>query len=115
MCDNMDELERLSKIYIWVFGLLHLIVIILGVRIFEFPYWLSCLSLALCWLFSWAAIFIKSKELRILLSVVFCIAWGFEWLQIYTWYPPWTDLQYTIIALMNLLHAICLAYLADTQ
>ena len=106
------EVREVVVSYVSVFGFLHIVVIPLGVRIAEFPYWLSCLSLILCYLFSLLAVVWNNKVLRLILSAVFSIAWAYEWLQIYTWIPPWTDMMYLVMSLLDLVQAVFLVVLS---
>ena len=109
----MDDIKKLASAYIWVFGFLHIVVIPLGVRIAEFPPWLSVVSMFLCWWMSWWALYLDSRTLQMLLAGVFAVAWAIHWLQIVTWDPPWPSIQYTVIACMDFLQAVSFAIICD--
>ena len=109
----MDDIKKLASAYICVFGFLHIVVIVLGVKIAEFPPWLSWVSLFLCWWMSWVALYLESRKLQMILAGVFSVAWAFQWLQIFTWDPPWPSIQYTVIACMDFIQALSFAIISD--
>ena len=58
-------------------------------------------------------LYIDSKSVRIVLVVL----WGFDtianWMKIVDWIPVYSDLQYTVMALMNMGQAISLAVIGE--
>lgn len=106
-------MKKIAYSYIWIFGLLHVVVIPLGFRLQELGPILSSIALLMMWAASWIGIYYGARWFRVVMAIIFSIAWAYQWSHVYTWIPPWTDLQYAVIATMDFIQAISFAYLAE--
>lgn len=107
------EYANLAKSWLFVYAMLYFAAVVQGMRCAIFTPLVSAIVLMLMGGLSILAIVFENRMLRIFLSAL----WGFatiaNWMKTPMWVPPYSDLQYTVMALMNMVQAICLAYLGE--
>jgi len=115
---KLDVLQPLkyanpAKAWLFVYALLYFSAVIQGMRSGLLPPAISAIFLTLMGALSLLGIFIENRLLRITLSAIWGYAAIANWMKTVQWIPPYSDLQYTVMALMNMVQAICLAYLGE--
>ena len=103
----------LAKAWLFVYAILYFSAVIHGMRSGVLTPLVSAIVLMLMGILSLTAIFVENRILRILLSVLWGYATIANWMKTPQWIPTYSDLQYTVMALMNMVQAICLAYLGE--
>jgi len=102
-----------SKAWLFVYALLYFAAAIQGMQLGMFTPTISAIFMTLMGVLSLLAVFVESRVLRLLLSAIWGYAAIANWMKTVQWIPPYSDLQYTVMALMNMVQAICLAYLGE--
>lgn len=104
------EYTSLAKAWLFVYGVLYFCAAILGMKIVGWGV-LGTLFLGLGGVLCWVSIYLRSEPFRLVLSVLWGFACVASWMKLVLWMPPYSDLQYTVMAVLNLVNALCLAYL----
>ena len=107
------EYANLAKAWLFIYSILYFSAVIQGMRSEIFNPTVSAILLTLAGILSLTAIFVENRTLRILLSALWGYATIANWMKMPQWVPVYSDLQYTVMALMNMVQAICLAYLGE--
>lgn len=105
-------LKSLAKGYAIVFAFMHVAAIPLGVRIEGVSYTLSVLLILLFACLCIAGFLWDNKYWRLFLTAGWSVSVMVEWTHFIIWAPAWSDLQYIVMALLNMVMALSLAYLA---
>lgn len=105
--------ETIAKAWLFVYAILYFAAAIQGMRSELFTPTVSLILLILMGGLSLLAVYVENRGLRILLSFIWGYAAIANWMKTVQWIPPYSDLQYTVMALMNMVQAICLAYLGE--
>ena len=104
---------NLAKAWLFVYAVLYFSAVIQGMRTGVFTPMVSAIFLMLMGILSLIAVFVENRVLRILLSALWGYATIANWMKTPMWIPPYSDLQYTVMALLNMVQAVCLAYLGE--
>ena len=102
-----------AKAWLFVYALLYFSAALQGMQLGMFTPTISAIFLTLMGVLSLLGIFVENRTLRFLLSSLWGYASIANWMKTVQWIPPYSDLQYTVMALMNMVQAICLAYLGE--
>lgn len=105
--------ETLAKAWLFIYSLLYFSAAIQGMRSGLFTPIVSLIFLILMGVMSLLAVYVEKRVLRLILSAIWAYATIANWMKTVHWIPPYSDLQYTVMALMNMVQAICLAYLGE--
>jgi len=107
------EYANLARAWLFVYGVLYFCAAILGMKVVGWATLLSLFFLVLSGILCWAALYLDFKLLRIGLSLFWGFACVANWMKVISWLPQYSDLQYTVMAVLNLVNALSLAYLGE--
>lgn len=109
----MNTLKHMASAYVFVYGVLYIGAAMLGTGFTGIPYQIAFLILIVMGLVCWSALALKLRLWR----TVLCFLWGFaamaSWMRIVPWTPPYSEVQYTVMALMNMGQAVSMAVLGE--
>ena len=107
------EYACLARAWLFVYALLYFAAAVQGMGIQGWTPLLSAAFLISMGVLSLLGNFVENRWLRILLSGSWAYATVSNWMKIIPWIPTYSDLQYTVMALLNMVQAVCLAYLGE--
>lgn len=105
-------LEGFAKSYAVVFGFMHLAALILGLRIAGQPLLVSVAAMILFAFLCFSAL-LKNPWLRLFLGFGWSVSVMVEWMHLIPWAPAFTDLQYVVIAALNMGMALSAVTLSE--
>lgn len=104
---------KLAKGYAVVFGFIHLAALILGIRIMNVSSILSDILLLLFAVLCFSGLVWANKWWRLFLAFGWSVSFMVEWTHLIVWAPAFSDLQYTVMAVLNMGMALSLATLSE--
>ena len=107
------EYASLAKAWLFVYAMLYFAAAVQGMGIQGWTPMLSAAFLIAQGVLSLLGYFVDNRWLRIVLSLSWAYATVANWMKIIPWIPAYSDLQYTVMALLNMVQAVCLAYLGE--
>jgi len=111
-------LERLDKDYVlrgWIFvyGVLYIASGVMGLGLSGMPYWLSSTLLIITGVFSILLAFKKNKWLLLFGSIFWGSSGVANWMKLIPYTPPFSEFQFTIMALLDIVQAVACAALSE--
>ncbi len=107
------EHANLAKAWLFIDGILYFCAAILGMKVVGWGSGLSILFLGVSGVLCWVSMYLGSKPFRLVLSFFWGFACVANWMKLILWIPQYSDLQYTVMAVLNLVNALSLAYLGE--
>lgn len=114
----MTELDfDFPRAFVTAFGIAHILSTVVGIWSPVVGMAWSIIGMTLLGLLTLLATLPHKSvnPVRMGLAVFYVWAFLFEWLHGPAWVPPWTDLQYVVMALINLTCAVCLLMMSDEE
>lgn len=110
--------ERRAKSYVlrgWVFvyGVLYIASGVLGLGLSGTPYWLSSTLLIVTGVFSIFLAFNVNKWLFLFGAIFWGSSGVANWMKLIPYTPPFSEFQFTIMALLDIVQAVACATLSE--
>jgi len=102
-----------ASAYVFTYGVLYIAAAVLGMGIQGLPSVVSFLLLFVQAGLCMVGLHSKSKAASIILVAVWSLATVGNWMKLIVWVPAYSDLQYTVMALLNFTQAISLAVIGE--
>ena len=102
-----------ASAYVLTYGIIYVAAALRGMRVQGIPPLFSVLFFFLLAGLSGVGLYVKSKTVSIFLVAVWCLATVDNWMKGIVWVPAYSDLQYTVMALLNFTQAISLAVIGE--
>jgi hypothetical protein len=107
--------KTLIRCYALVFGFMHTVAPFLGLRIVGLSELVSFCAMFLFAILCFLAIGANPRPVNGFLAFGWGVSVMVEWLHLIQWAPAFTDLQYIVMALLNMGMALGYAYLSDSR
>lgn len=104
-------MKTLIKCYALIFGIMHVVAPFLGLRIVGSSDLVSFCAMFLFAILCLLVIQPNPRPVNAILAFGWSVSVMVEWLHLIQWQPAFTDLQYIVMALLNMGMALSYAYL----